>query len=46
MKMDDPIASVADPGALTHRQNRLAHWDELARERDTRKVSAAGIGDG
>ena len=40
--MDDPIASVADPGALTHRQNRLAHWDELARERDTRKGFGGG----
>ena len=37
MKMDDANAFVADPGAQTHRQHRVAHWDSLARDRDMRK---------
>lgn len=35
--MHDTIASVADPAARIHRQNRIAHWDSLARDRDSRK---------
>lgn len=35
--MDEATVSLADPAAQTHRQNRIAHWDELARLRDTRK---------
>jgi ubiquinone/menaquinone biosynthesis C-methylase UbiE len=40
--MDDAIASLADPAAQVHRQNRIAHWDALARARDTRKGFGGG----
>jgi SAM-dependent methyltransferase len=40
--MDDAIASVVDPAAQIHRQNRIAHWDALARARDTRKGFGGG----
>jgi ubiquinone/menaquinone biosynthesis C-methylase UbiE len=35
--MHDTFAPVRDPAALQHRQNRVAHWDELARTYDPRK---------
>jgi len=35
--MEETITLVADPGALTHRQSRVAHWDSIAGGRDPRK---------
>jgi ubiquinone/menaquinone biosynthesis C-methylase UbiE len=37
MQMDQATISVADSAAQIHRQNRIAHWDALARRRDTRE---------
>jgi SAM-dependent methyltransferase len=40
--MVDLLAPATDSAAQIHRQNRIAHWDALARARDTRKGFGGG----